>query len=207
MIIFVHQPEYMPWLGFFDKLARCDTFVIYDDAQFQHGGFHNRNKIRTAQGWKWLTVPITHGHPQTLKDVKIAGTQWKNKHISTITHNYEKTPYFKEYFPLIKEAIDFDHELLIGLNLHLIRTFAEILSIKVNIVRSSEFPYCGKEKNEKLVSMCRSMGLTRICQVLEENPTLTKTCSHKPTLRFNGTTTSTQFTYKDTKAFNLTCQS
>ncbi|MGD0406335.1 MAG: WbqC family protein, partial [Candidatus Bathyarchaeia archaeon] len=158
MIIFVHQPEYMSWLGFFDKLARCDTFVIYDDAQFQHGGFHNRNKIRTAQGWEWLTVPITHGYPQTIKDVKIAGTRWKNKHLSAITNSYEKTPYFKEYFPLIKEAIDFDHELLISLNLHLIRTFAEILSIKVNVVRSSEFPYCGKEKNEKLVSMCRSMG-------------------------------------------------
>jgi hypothetical protein len=158
MIIFVHQPEYMPWLGFFDKLARCDTFVIYDNAQYQHGGFHNRNKIRTVNGWEWLTVPIIHGHPQTIKNVKISGTQWKNKHLSAIARNYEKSPYFKEYFPLIKEAIDFDHELLIGLNLHLIKNFAEILSIKTNIVHSSEFPNCGNEKNEKLVSMCKFVG-------------------------------------------------
>jgi hypothetical protein len=158
MILFVHQPEYIPWLGFFDKLARCDTFVIYDDAQFQHGGFHNRNKIRTANGWEWLTVPIMHGHPQNIKDVKIAGSQWKKKHLSAIMHNYEKTPYFEEYFPLIEDAVNFNHELLIGLNIHLIKILAEILNIKVNMVRSSEFPYCGKEKNEKLVSMCKFIG-------------------------------------------------
>lgn len=158
MIIFVHQPEYIPWLGFFDKLARCDTFVIYDDAQFQHGGFHNRNRIRTMRGWEWLTIPIVHGHPQTIRDVKVAGAEWKNKQLTIITNNYEKTPYFKEYFPIVKEAISFNHELLIGLNMHLIRNIAEILGIKVNMVRSSEFPYCGKEKNEKLVSMCKFMG-------------------------------------------------
>jgi hypothetical protein len=158
MILFVHQPEYIPWLGFFDKLARCDTFVIYDDAQFQHGGFHNRNRIRTMHGWEWLTIPITHGHPQTIKDVKIAGVEWKKKQLSVIINNYEKTPYFKEYFPLIKEAISSNHGLLIGLNLHLIKILAEILNIKVKMVRSSEFPYLGKEKNEKLVSMCKLIG-------------------------------------------------
>jgi len=158
MIVFVHQPEYIPWLGFFDKLARCDAFVIYDDAQFQHGGFHNRNRIRTRQGWEWLTVPIMHGYPQTIKEVKIAENKWREKQLSIIKQNYEKTPYFQKYFPLIKEAIGFNHELLIGLNLHLIKAIAEVLNIKVNMVRSSEFPYFGKEKNEKLVSICKFMG-------------------------------------------------
>lgn len=158
MIVFVHQPEYIPWLGFFDKLARCDIYVIYDDAQYQHGGFHNRNRIRTQQGWGWLTVPISHGHPQTIKDVKIAGDQWRNKQLSIITNQYEKTPYFKEYYPILKEAISFNHELLIGLNLHLIKAIAEILDIKAKMMRSSEFPYCGTEKNEKLVSMCKFLG-------------------------------------------------
>jgi hypothetical protein len=158
MIIFVHQPEYIPWLGFFDKLARCDTFVIYDDAQFQHGGFHNRNRIKTVQGWSWLTVPIKHSHPQTIKEVRIAENKWREKQLCIIKQNYEKTPYFQKYFPLIKEAIGFSHELLIGLNLHLIKVVANALNIKVNMVRSSEFPHCGKEKNEKLVSICKYMG-------------------------------------------------
>jgi hypothetical protein len=158
MIVFVHQPEYMPWLGFFDKLARCDTFVIYDDAQYQHGGFHNRNRIRTFKGWEWLTVPIIHGYPQTIKGVKISGDQWKKKHLTAITQNYEKAPYFKDYFYSIKEAINFDHQLLIDLNMHLISNLAELLDINVNMVRSSDFPYCGNEKNEKLVSMCKFLG-------------------------------------------------
>jgi len=158
MIVFVHQPEYIPWLGFFDKLARCDTFVIYDDAQYQHGGFHNRNRIRTPLSWEWLTVPISHGHPQTIKDVKISGTQWKNKQLSQIISNYHRTPYFKEYFPIIRDAITFDHELLIGLNLHLIKAITELLDIKAKMMRSSEFPYIGTEKNEKLVSMCKFLG-------------------------------------------------
>jgi hypothetical protein len=158
MIVFVHQPEYIPWLGFFDKLARCDTFVIYDDAQYQHGGFHNRNRIRTSNGWEWLTVPITHGHPQTIKEVKICGADWKHKHLNALRLNYEKTAYFKEYFPKLEEAINFNHELLLSLNLHLIKAVAELLGIKANMMRSSEFPYCGKEKNEKLVSMCKFLG-------------------------------------------------
>jgi hypothetical protein len=158
MILFVHQPEYIPWLGFFDKLARCDTFVIYDNAQFEHGGYQNRNRIRTPQGWKWLTVPIIHNHPQMIKDVRISGDQWSKEHTRIIAHNYEKAPYFKEYFPLIEEALNSNHELLIGLNLHLIKLFAEILGIKAKMVRSSEFPYGGQEKNEKLVSMCKFLG-------------------------------------------------
>lgn len=164
MIVFVHQPEYLPWLGFFDKLARCDTFVIYDDAQFQHGGFHNRNRIRTKHGWKWLTVPIKHGHPQIIKEVKIAGDEWKEKQLNSIQSSYVKTPFFKDYFPLLKEAINFNHELLIGLNLHLIKLTCEILDIKVRMTRTSEFPYSGKEKNEKLVSMCKFLGAdTYLC--------------------------------------------
>ncbi len=155
MIVFVHQPEYMPWLGFFDKLARCDTFVIYDDAQYQHGGYHNRNKIRTIQGWEWLTIPIVHNHPQMIKDVKISGKEWVKKHLSMIVHNYEKTPYFREYFPLIEEVLNSNHQLLIDLDMHLIKVFSNILSIESKMIRSSEFPYFGAEKNEKLVSMCR----------------------------------------------------
>ncbi|MCL5877530.1 MAG: WbqC family protein [Candidatus Bathyarchaeota archaeon] len=164
MIVFVHQPEYMPWLGFFDKLSRCDTYVIYDDAQYQHGGFHNRNRIRTLHGWEWLTVPITHGHPQVIKDVKIANHQWRNRQIDKITLCYDRTPYFKEYLPILKEAINYNHELLIDLNLHIIKAITKLLGIEVQMLRSSEFPHDGKEKNEKLVSMCKFLGAdTYLC--------------------------------------------
>jgi hypothetical protein len=158
MIIFVHQPEYIPWLGFFDKLARCNVFVIYDDAQFVHGSYHNRNRIRTTRGWRWLTVPIVHHHPQQIKDVHISGTQWRQEHINILSHNYQKAPFFNDYFPQIKDALNFNHELLLGLNLHLIKVIAEILELKIKMIRSSEFPYHGQEKNEKLISICKFLG-------------------------------------------------
>jgi hypothetical protein len=158
MIVFVHQPEFVPWLGFFDKLARCDTFVIYDDVQYQHGGFHNRNRIRTMNGWEWLTVPIVHGHPQIIKNVKIAGAEWKTKQLTKIEQNYQKTTFFRDYFPLLRKEISVNHDYLMHLNLGLIQAVAELLEIKVKMVRSSEFPYCGREKNEKLVAMCKHLG-------------------------------------------------
>jgi hypothetical protein len=158
LITFVHQPEYLPWLGFFDKLARCDTFVIYDDTQYVHGGYQNRNRVRTAKGWRWLTVPIVHNHPQKIKDVRISGVKWRENHLRLIEHSYHDSPYFKQYFPMIKSALTFDHELLIGLNIRLINLFVDILGIKVKIMRSSEFPHLGKGKNEKLVSICKFLG-------------------------------------------------
>jgi hypothetical protein len=161
MRVFVHQPEYIPWLGFFDKLARCDVYVVYDDAQYQHGSFHNRNRIRTPAGWDWLTVPIIHGHPQMIKDVKIHGALWKVKQINVIKTYYRKAPFFREYYPIIEDALLFDHELLIGLNLQLIRSIVDVLGIDVHMIRSSELPYRGAEKNEKLVSMCKFMGANK----------------------------------------------
>jgi hypothetical protein len=161
MITLIHQPEFMPWLGFFDKLARSDVFVIYDDVQFEKNGFQNRNKILTAHGWKWLSVPIVHNYPELIKDVKISGTDWKKDHLNKITFSYKKAPYFEKYYPLIEDAISANHELLIDLNLHIIRNIANALGIKVKMIRSSEFSYEGKEKNEKLISICKSVGSDR----------------------------------------------
>jgi len=112
--------------------------------------------------------------------------------------HYGKAPYFKEYFPLIKEAIDFDNELLIGLNLHLIKTFAEILSINVNMVRSSEFLYYGAEKNVKLVSICKFLGGDTYLSGSGGKVTLTKSCFRGQASIFNGTNTIIQIIGKDT---------
>lgn len=158
MIAFIHQPGYMPWLGFFDKLARCDKFVVYDDVQFEKGEFNNRNKIRTADGWRWLTVPIVHNHPQMIKDIMISGDKWKTDHLKNIRHNYGSAPYFKELMPRIEEALSSsDGGLLADLNMRLIEMLAGILGIDVEVVRSSELPYHGdgEGKNEKLVSICK----------------------------------------------------
>jgi len=162
MMAFIHQPGYLPWLGFFDKLARCDKFVVYDDVQFAKGEFNNRNRIRTEDGWRWLTVPVVHNHTQMIKDILISGDRWSDNHIKNITHNYRNAPYFKDFMPGIEQAISAssDREPLIELDMRLTEVLAEILGIKVKVVRSSEFTYHqeGEGKNEKIVSMCKHVG-------------------------------------------------
>ena len=155
MIVFVHQPEFIPWLGFFDKILRCDLFVIYDDAQFQHGGFHNRNRVRTPEGWSWVTVPINHGHPQKISDVKIAGSQWIDKHLNIIKNLYGKAPFFEDYYPTLEDALNMRYQSLSSLNLMLIKIIAKRLGAKANITRSSDLHKRGEDKNGKLVEICK----------------------------------------------------
>ncbi len=158
MITFVHQPEYIPWIGFFDKLLQSDIFIVYDDAQFVHGGFQNRNRIRTMQGWRWLTVPIKHNYPQLIKDVKIAGDQWKQNHLRILRQNYDKAPYFKEYFSIVEETLAVNYDSLIDLDLNLIEKFAQSLGFRMKLAFSSKFPHHDKEKNGKLISLCKHVG-------------------------------------------------
>ena len=69
MIVAVHQPQYLPWLGYFDKIDKADVFVLLDTVQFKKNEWQNRNKIKTAQGWQWLTVPVMYKYPQQINEV------------------------------------------------------------------------------------------------------------------------------------------
>ena len=79
----------MPWLGYFDKIAKSDIFVVLDDTQFKKNEWQNRNKIRTAQGSQWLTVPVMHDFGQQIMHVKINNTvDWRKKHYNSLKLNY-----------------------------------------------------------------------------------------------------------------------
>ena len=73
MIVGIHQPEYLPWLGFFDKISQSDIFVMLDNVQYEKNYFQNRNRIRIQSGWAWLTVPVMtkKRSSQLIKDVRI----------------------------------------------------------------------------------------------------------------------------------------
>jgi hypothetical protein len=91
MICAIHQPQYMPWLGYFDKIDKADIFIFLDDVQFKKNEWQNRNKIRTAQGWQWLTVPILHEFGQKIADVHIDNKRkWRHTHLRSIQLNYGK---------------------------------------------------------------------------------------------------------------------
>ena len=115
MIVSIHQPNYLPWLGFFDKIKQSDYFVIFDNVQFPRGKNHfgHRNRIKTNNSTIWLTVPLLG--KSDLKDfnkIEINYNGWQEKHLSLIENFYKKTPYFFNYFEDIKNILNKTHNSL-----------------------------------------------------------------------------------------------
>jgi hypothetical protein len=99
-VLTAHQPAYLPWLGYFHKASLSHDFVVLDDVQFEKNSFINRNKIKTANGDAWLTIPVEmKGHTgRAVKEMKIEeGSDWRKKHWNSIYLSYKKAPYFSEY--------------------------------------------------------------------------------------------------------------
>ncbi|MDQ1430702.1 MAG: hypothetical protein QOF40_1304 [Actinomycetota bacterium] len=107
MICAVHQPNFLPYLGFFDKLYRCDVFVLYDTAQFVKREFHNRNRVIGTQGApQWLTVPVAARFGQRIADVSIADDSqpFRDQHVRTLEYAYGHSPGASETIPAVAEA-------------------------------------------------------------------------------------------------------
>ena len=98
MIVAIHQPQFMPWLGYFDKMDSCDVFVLLDNVQYKKNEYQNRNRIKTSKGWQWLTVPVNYKFPQKINEVMIENSSdWRKKHLHALETNYGKSPYFERY--------------------------------------------------------------------------------------------------------------
>ncbi len=143
MIIAIHQPNFLPWIGYFQKISAVDKFVFLDDAQLPRGkSFCSRTKILINGKESWLTIPIL-GKSELLliKDVIVNNNiNWKSKHLKTLTLNYKKTKYFDDIFMILEDVYDqkFSH-LLVDYNIPLIIKIAKYLNLRTEFLRSSEF--------------------------------------------------------------------
>ena len=140
MIVSIHQPNYIPWIGFFNKLLLSDTYVVFDDVQFPRGkDYANRNQIKTNNGKMWLTASVLGKKDlKPWNQIEINNNGWKEKHLNNIESFYKKTPYFKSYFLFLKRIYENDHKLLLDLNLDLIVFFLGCLDKIPNIILSSD---------------------------------------------------------------------
>jgi len=160
MIVAIHQPQYLPWLGYFDKMLKADVFVLLDDVQYKKNEWQNRNKIRTSKGWQWLTVPVQYDFKQIIYQIKIAkASNWRKDHYHSLTLHYNKAPYFKEYESFFKSTYDQQWEYLLDLNIHLIKFLQEALGIKTKLIKASELNV-GLHRTEKLIEICKKLGAT-----------------------------------------------
>lgn len=157
MKITIHQPEHMPWLGFFHKIAQADTVVLLDNVQFRKNYYQNRNKIRTADGWAWVTVPVSHNLKTLIKDVAVVpDRRWKKKWCDSIFHAYLKSRHFNDYYGGIKKVVDTDVGLLSDINIRLINTICGFLGIKTDFVRASQMGMEGSG-SDLIFSICRKL--------------------------------------------------
>jgi len=163
MIIAIHQPNYLPYLGFFDKMAKSDIFVIYDDAQFNKSDFQHRNRIRIYHGWKWLTVPVEKKRIP-INEVKIRnevktwkGVKWADAHFRDIHDNYKDAPYYSVYANELMRIYKRTYEKLVDLNMELIRFLMKAFDIDVKIVFSSDLGFTSKS-TQKLVEIVEALG-------------------------------------------------
>ena len=162
MRVAILQPSYLPWIGYFDQISSVDRFIYLDDVQFTRRDWRNRNKVRTADGWSWLTVPIVQKKrfAQSLLETQIdPASNWKTKHLNTIRYNYAKTPYFDLYFPKIETIINRDWDLLPDLCLEFTENLKEWLGVSTLTLRSSELAV-NEKKGDKILALCRHLETT-----------------------------------------------
>lgn len=165
MIITIHQPEHLPWLGLYNKIAKSEMFVILDSVQYEKNYFQNRNRILGTNGVQWMSIPVSNkGHMDgSIKTTLIAtdpkNMKWKEKYLQTIKQSYGKYPHFNEVFPLLEKAINIDTPYLADINIEIIKTFCDALDIHPIYVKSSDLEIDGL-KSDLILSICKKIEAT-----------------------------------------------
>jgi len=157
MLVTIHQPNYMPWAGFFHKWLISDAFIILDTVQYHKNEWQNRNRIKTANGAQWITVPVSYRMPQTIQQVEIASPNWARKQISAIEQAYAKAPYLEDYWPELRELLSKPWSHISVLNVAVIRLLGNMLGCHTPLVLASEMKTISTDPTERLISLCREL--------------------------------------------------
>lgn len=162
MKVSIIQSCYIPWIGFFDLIGRCDEYVIFDSTQYARRHWHNRNKVKMTGGADWLTIPVlTKGEfDQSIEEVMIE-KPWSDKHWRSIEMAYAKTLYFQALAPLIRDMYSRAalESRLTDVNEIFLTSIAELLGLKTRITRDSAYPKIGK-KTERLLGIAKAVDAT-----------------------------------------------
>ena len=159
-VLAAHQPNYLPWLGLFHKLGQADVWVIADDVQYSRRGLTNRNRIRAAEGWQWLTVPVlTRGRGlQRICEVEIdPASTWKRKHWEALRWNYRKACFFEDHAEFLESFYRRTWDRLVDVNLEMVRYLMGRLGIEVEVRMGSELEL-RPERHLRLVDMAVLCG-------------------------------------------------
>jgi len=149
----IHQPNYLPWPGYFHKILAADVFVLLDNVKYTSGSFINRNKIRTSEGWMWLTVPTSESSDTSICETPISTSErWQKTHCKSIRIHYSNADHFDDLRPFLG-VYDEEWSNLCNLNICTLRRLTEVLGIETRFFKSSEMTVSGS-KTDLLVDIC-----------------------------------------------------
>jgi hypothetical protein len=173
MIVSINQPAYIPWLGYFQRIAVSDVHIVLDHVQFEKNSFTNRNKIKTPDGWSWLTVPVKTKNkfgklPINLVEIDNS-TNWRMKHWLTIFHSYSKAPYFHEHSSFFESVYQHEWQYLSDLCGEINNYLLNALRIDTSLLFSSQMVSEGV-KDELVLNLCQKVGAnTYLSGILGQN--------------------------------------
>ncbi len=159
MIAAIHQPQFIPWLGYFDKMDSSDVFVFLDNVQYKKNEYQNRNRLRTSGGWQWLTVPTRYKFPQKINEVQVNNSaDWRKKHMQSLRTNYGGSLYYDNYIGHFTGVYQSEWELLSQLSIESVILLKELLGIKTEVAIASEMSGLSDEPNQRLIDICKKVG-------------------------------------------------
>jgi len=159
VIVSVHQPHYLPWTGYIDKIDSADVFVLLDTVQFEKNGWQNRNRLKTTGGWSWLTAPVVHRFGETVNDVLLDNrAPWPRKHRAAFAAWYGRAAWYRAYAQALDEFYSVKWERLTLLAEENLRFLLGSLGVKTPVVRASELGCLPDEPNERLAAIVRRTG-------------------------------------------------
>ncbi len=161
-VIAVHQPTFLPWLGWWNKFARADTLVLLDDVQFPNSGRSWMNRVRVLVDGQpgWITMPVlrTHDGVHSVRETRVDDAKpWRGKIAATLTDSYGEAPYFDEVFPVVEELLRLPTDNIAELNEHGIRQLAARLELDGHeLVRQSDLGV-HESSNDLLIGLCKKL--------------------------------------------------
>jgi WbqC-like protein len=165
MLVAIHQPNFLPWLGYFDRMIEADRFVLLDHVQFERRNYQNRALIRLEDDSRWLTVPVVQlSQKERIIDKRVdnpedtSGTRWWGpNHFNTLRYAYRKAPFFDMYGDRLRDILCARWEKLVDLNIALLEFARDALDITTPMVRSSEMDVAG-QRSALLLNICVASG-------------------------------------------------
>jgi len=156
-LITIHQPNFLPWPGFFHKWMLADTMILLGTVQYEKNEWQNRNRIKTVSGAQWVTVPVKYRYPQKINEVMIADWHWVRKACNSIEQAYAKAPCFEAYWPSVRETLNQPCDRLEDLNVALIRVVGEALGCTSALWLASELDVNHTDPTERLIQLCTAV--------------------------------------------------